>query len=205
MTLAASRGVTDLYILRKDKTENTREWFFLKLIINKHNVGLVHNNHTRFFKWNTRYRINTSNERVWCTTQLAMLTCWVSTIETVVLRPVTMETLCFHKKSEFQRFPPKDFCTARYEHKSSKKVSNFSKTPKKIIQIGLRKTQPNVCLKRRDSESWTDIDRQMYSQLTFFNLKKKKPNDCAMKSERGALARGSDPPSGHKCSQNDRW
>ena len=45
-----------------------------------------------------------------------------------------METRCFHKKLEFQRYPPKDFRTARYEHKSSKKeVSNFSKTPKKII------------------------------------------------------------------------
>ena len=27
-------------------------------------------------------------------------------------------------------------------------------------KIGLRKTQPNVCSKRRDSESWTDIERQ---------------------------------------------
>ena len=47
-----------------------------------------------------------------------------------------------------------------------KKVSNFSKNPKNIIsgpilgQDWLRKTQPNVCSKRRDSESWTDIDRQ---------------------------------------------
>ena len=47
------------------------------------------------------------------------------------LRPVTMETRCFHKKLKFQRHTPKYFCTARYEHKSSKKdVSNFSKTPK---------------------------------------------------------------------------
>ena len=56
------------------------------------------------------------------------------------VRPVTMETRCFHKKLEFQRYPPKYFCTARYERKSSKKsfklfkkVSNLSKTPKKII------------------------------------------------------------------------
>ena len=35
--------------------------------------------------------------------------------------PVTMETRCFHKKLEFQRYPPKDICTARYERKSSKK------------------------------------------------------------------------------------
>ena len=32
-----------------------------------------------------------------------------------------------------------------------------------------------------------------------------KTNDCAMKSERGAPVRGSDPPSGQRCSQNDRW
>ena len=50
------------------------------------------------------------------------------------LRPVTMETRCFHKKLEFQRYPPKDLCTARYERKSSKKnFWNFSKTPNKII------------------------------------------------------------------------
>ena len=34
-----------------------------------------------------------------------------------------------------------------------------------------------------------------------------KTNDCAMKSERGALARGSDPPSGHIVHKTtgDRW
>ena len=48
--------------------------------------------------------------------------------------PVTMETRRFHQKLKFQRYPPKDFCTARYEHKSSqKKVSNFSKKTKKIV------------------------------------------------------------------------
>ena len=31
-----------------------------------------------------------------------------------------------------------------------------------------------------------------------------KANDCVMKSERGTLTRGSDPPSGHKCSQHGR-
>ena len=49
------------------------------------------------------------------------------------LRPVTMETRCFRKEFEFQRYPPKDFCTARYEHKSSKKSFNFSKSPKIYI------------------------------------------------------------------------
>ena len=84
-----------------------------------------------------------------------------------LLIPVTMGTRCFHKKLEFQRYPPKDFCTARYERKSSKKkFRTFQKPRKKQFlgrswaKIGLRKTQPNVCSKRRDSESWTDIERQ---------------------------------------------
>ena len=47
------------------------------------------------------------------------------------LRPVTMETRFFHKKLEFQRFPPKHFCTARHERKSSKKKQTFQK-PRKI-------------------------------------------------------------------------
>ena len=46
--------------------------------------------------------------------------------------PVTMETRCFHKKLEFQRYPSKDFCTARYERKSSKKKFQFFfKNPEK--------------------------------------------------------------------------
>ena len=32
----------------------------------------------------------------------------------------------FHKKLEFQRYPPKKICTARYEHKSSIFFFNFS-------------------------------------------------------------------------------
>ena len=52
----------------------------------------------------------------------------------VLIRPVTMETRCFHKKLEFQRYPPNDFCTARYERKSlKKKFQTFQKKPKKII------------------------------------------------------------------------
>ena len=35
----------------------------------------------------------------------------------------------FHKKLEFQRYPPKDFCTARYELKSSKKSFKLFKNP----------------------------------------------------------------------------
>ena len=84
-----------------------------------------------------------------------------------IIRPVTMETRCCQKKLEFQRYPQKDFCTARYEHKSSIFFfQTFQKKRKKYFfgrswaKIGLRKTQPNVVLKRRDSESSTDIDRQ---------------------------------------------
>ena len=47
------------------------------------------------------------------------------------LIPVTMETRCFHKKLEFQRYPPKDFCTARYERKPSKKSFKLFKNPEK--------------------------------------------------------------------------
>ena len=32
--------------------------------------------------------------------------------------PMTFETRCCLKKFEVQRYPPKDVCTARYEHKS---------------------------------------------------------------------------------------
>ena len=39
----------------------------------------------------------------------------------------------FHKKLEFQRYPPKDFCTACYERKPSKKLSNLKKKTKKVI------------------------------------------------------------------------
>ena len=93
-------------------------------------------------------------------TQLAKMTF----DEILDLIPVTMEARCFHEQLEFQSYPPKDFCTARYERKSSKKKfqTRKKKTEKKnsLADLGPRKTQPNVCSKRRDSESWTDIDRQ---------------------------------------------
>ena len=82
-------------------------------------------------------------------------------------RPVTMETRCCQKKFEFQRYPPKAFCIARYEHKYSKnKFQTFQKRRKKYFlgrswaKIGLINTQPNVDSKRRDPESSTVIDRQ---------------------------------------------
>ena len=110
-----------------------------------------------------------------------------------------METPCFHKRLQVQRYSPKDFSIARYEHKScTKKLQTFQKPRKKEFlgrswaKIGLRRTQPNVKSKRRDSEASTDID---------------KTNDCAMKSERGALVKGSDPPSGHSVHKTtgDTW
>ena len=66
--------------------------------------------------------------------------------------------------------------------------------PGPILSQGRREeTQPNVCSKRRDSESWTDIDRQN--------------QHCAMKSEGGALVTGSDQPSCHNVHETtgDRW
>ena len=117
-----------------------------------------------------------------------------------VVRPVTMETRCFHKKLEFQRYPPKDLCTARYEHKSSKKkFQTFQKPRKKSFlgpswaKIGLRKlSQMFVRSGEIPSPGQTSID---------------KTNDCTMKSERGALVRGSDPSSGQSVNQTtgDRW
>ena len=61
-------------------------------------------------------------------------------------------------------------------------------------KIDQRKTQPGVTSKRRDSESATDIDRT-------------KNHDPAMKSERGAMDRGRNPPSGHSVHKTagDTW
>ena len=96
-----------------------------------------------------------------------------------------------HEKLEFQKIPANIFfCTARYAHKSPKKVSNFSKTPKKRIPgpiLGQDRPEKNssqmfVRSGEIPSPGQTSIDET---------------NDYGMKSERGALVRGSDPPSGH--------
>ena len=81
-----------------------------------------------------------------------------------------------------------------------KKVSNFSKTPKTIIPgpiLGQDRPEKNsakmfVRIGGIPSPGQTSID---------------KTNDCAMKSERGAPVRGSDPPSGHSVPKTtgDRW
>ena len=52
-------------------------------------------------------------------------------MEKVRLIPMTMGTRCFHKKLESKRYPPKDFFTARYERKSSKKSFKLFKNPEK--------------------------------------------------------------------------
>ena len=51
--------------------------------------------------------------------------------QTLLLRQVTMETQSFHKKLEFERYPPKYFCTARYERKFSKKEFETFQKPRK--------------------------------------------------------------------------
>ena len=43
-----------------------------------------------------------------------------------------MEARCYQKKIEYQIYPQQDFCTARYEHKSSqKKFQTYKKKRKK--------------------------------------------------------------------------
>ena len=76
LTPVTSRGVTDLYP-SSWSIEHARTIFCVKLSINNHIVGLAHKNHII-------NEILTSNERVWCTTQLALWR-WVSTIKSVVL------------------------------------------------------------------------------------------------------------------------
>ena len=51
--------------------------------------------------------------------------------KTTNTRPVTMETRSFHRKLRFQRYLPKDFCTARYENKSLKKSFKLFQNPEK--------------------------------------------------------------------------
>ena len=94
------------------------------------------------------------------------------------------------KKVRISKIPSKIFCTARYEHKSSKfSFKLFKKVEKnhswsdlgprsdweKLIQMLIRSGEI-------PSPRQTSID---------------KTNGCAMNSERGALVRGSDPPSCH--------
>ena len=104
------------------------------------------------------------------------------------------------KKLEFQRYPPRYFCAARYEHESWKKKFRTFQNPEKIIPrpiLGQDRPENNssqmfVRSGGIPSPGQTSID---------------KTNDCAMKSDRGALVRGSDPPSGHSVHKTtgDTW
>ena len=47
-----------------------------------------------------------------------------------------MKTRCSHKKLEFQRFSPNDFCTARYERKSLKKKFQTFQKPRQRQFMG---------------------------------------------------------------------
>ena len=60
---------------------------------------------------------------------------------------MTMDTRCLLKKLEFPIYPPKDFCTARYEHKSSKKkFQTFQKPRKKNFWADLGPVTKCACL-----------------------------------------------------------
>ena len=100
------------------------------------------------------------------------------------------------KQVEFQRYLPYVFCTTRYDHQPSKNKFQTQKKPEKKnlgrrwAKIGLRKVI--VRSGEISGPRQTSMDE---------------PNDCAMKCERGALARGSDPPSGHSVhnTAGDTW
>ena len=116
------------------------------------------------------------------------------------LIPLTMETRCFHKKLEFQRYPPKYFCTARYEHKSSKKKFQTFQKPRK-------KKNPGPILGQDEPEKNSQMFARSGEIPSPGHTSMDKTNDCGVKSERGALVRRSDPPSGHSVHKTtgDRW
>ena len=67
LTLAASRGVTDLYPSWGLNIEHARTTFRKKL------VKMRFSSQTPYYKWNTWYRISTPKERVWCIPHIAKL------------------------------------------------------------------------------------------------------------------------------------
>ena len=91
---------------------------------------------------------------------------------------------------------------------------NFKDTRRKIsvplaMSINLQKKSSKPSKKNRKKKSWGDLGprsaREKLSQMlvrsgeipSLRQTSIDKTNDCAMKSERGALVRGADPPSGH--------
>ena len=115
------------------------------------------------------------------------------------VRPVTIETRCFHQKARISKIPPKRFLyRSLWAQIYEKKVSNFSKTPNKIIPgpiLGQDRPEKNsakyVNSKRRDSESSTDIDRQ-----------NQRPRHEIWT---GRARSGLRPTLWSRCSQNYRW
>ena len=120
------------------------------------------------------------------------------------LRPMTMETPCCKKSFIFKDTRKK--ISVPLTISTNVEKNNFQTSPE--LKKNTEKKNPGQMLgqdrpeknsakcsfhsKRRDSESSTDID---------------KTSDCAMKAERGALVRGSDPPSGHSVHETagDTW
>ena len=97
---------------------------------------------------------------------------------------------CCRKKFEFQRYPPKYSVPLAMSTNLRNLVSNFSKKVEK-------------------NHSWADLGpRSAWEKLIQMLIRSgeipsprqtsiDKTNGCAMNSERGALVRGSDPPSCH--------
>ena len=78
-----------------------------------------------------------------------------------------LKTQSSHKKCEFQRYPSQFSGTACYEHVSSNgKFQTLGKAQNKQFwgrcwdKIGFRRSQADVCSKRRDCDFSTDIHRQ---------------------------------------------
>ena len=119
----------------------------------------------------------------------------------LILRPMTMETQCC-KKVWISKMPAIRFmCRSLWAQIFKKQSSKLEKNNEK-------------------NNSWADVGpRSAWEKLSQMLIRSDeipsprqtsidKINDCAMKSERGALVRGSDPPSGHlvhKTTGGDTW
>ena len=114
---------------------------------------------------------------------------------------MTMETRCCQKKVNFKDIRHKISVplamSTNHRKKSSKLLNKTRKeNPGQILGQDRPEKNSAKCYVIRSGEipspRRTSIDKN---------------NDCAMKSERGALARGSDPPSGHSVHKTagDMW
>ena len=81
-----------------------------------------------------------------------------------------METRWFHQKLQFQRYPPRDFCTARYEHTSSeKKFRTFQKKTVKIIPgpiLGQDRPEKNSAKCLFEAARFRGLDRHRWTKPT---------------------------------------